>query len=52
VNARRTKVLDLVGLQLVVDVAPACAVLSTEMVARRTSPEHQGKPKVSMPAQR
>jgi hypothetical protein len=40
VNTRRTKLLDLVGLQLVADVTPACAVLSTIMVASRTPPKH------------
>jgi hypothetical protein len=40
VNTRRTKLLDLVGLQLVADVTPACAALSTDMVAQRTLPKH------------
>jgi len=39
VNTRRTKLLDLVGLQLVADVKPAWAVLSTVMVARRMPPK-------------
>jgi hypothetical protein len=36
VNTRRTKLLDLVGLQLVADVTQACAVLSADMAAQRT----------------
>jgi hypothetical protein len=40
VNTCRTKLLDLVGLQLVVDVTPVCAVLSADMAAQRTAPKH------------
>jgi hypothetical protein len=38
------ELLDLVGLQLVVDVTPACSLLSTDMVAQGTCQNIKGDP--------